>query len=147
MDFTITFTVYLDFVYNLVFLKKRFGYWICFHPMVWGWGVPTSLGPLAKANCVQRLSLCLYNEPNWVCTPISSPEDGNRSNFQNVVFFQEYRTMDRLQKSSRANINFCKYFKLSKQKPVSRVSKLQTCAVLYTCKCFLLKYKHFLHSC
>jgi hypothetical protein len=54
--------------------KQHFGNWICFCPQVSG-------------RLVQQLRLALSKGPNRVgVSPSSSPEDGSRSSFWNMVF-------------------------------------------------------------
>jgi hypothetical protein len=54
----------------------------------WRGETPTQLSPLERVNLsLQWLRLALSKRPNWVgvSCPLS-PEDGNRSSFQNVMF-------------------------------------------------------------
>jgi hypothetical protein len=49
---------------------------------------------------VQRLRLAFCKWPNWIGHSLSSPEDGNRSSFRNVMFsgYVDIRTMAAVQK-------------------------------------------------
>jgi hypothetical protein len=51
---------------------------------------------------IRRLMLALSKGPNKVGVSLTSPEDGNRSSFRNVVFSSDlgFRTMDKVQKPS-----------------------------------------------
>jgi hypothetical protein len=61
---------------------------------------PTSLGPLDKVN--KWIKLALSKEPSRVGVSLSSPDDGNRSSFRNLVFssYLEFRTIDKVHNPS-----------------------------------------------
>jgi hypothetical protein len=59
-----------------------------------GWESPAVMSPLERAKPVQRLRLSLYNGPNRVGVSHSSPEDGNRSIFRNVMSLVFFRILD-----------------------------------------------------
>jgi hypothetical protein len=56
--------------------------------------------PLGRLENVQWMRLALSNGPNRVGVSLSSPEDGNRSSFWNVVFssYLKFRPIDQVQK-------------------------------------------------
>jgi hypothetical protein len=60
------------------------------------------LVPLERAKQVQLLRLAISKRPNRLGVSLSSPGNGNRSSFRNVVFssYLEFWTMDKVQKPS-----------------------------------------------
>jgi hypothetical protein len=70
----------------------------------YGRKTPTLLGPLERDNLNQSLRLSLSKGPNRVGLVFPPPEDGNRSNFGNVVFssYLEFWKLDKVQNPSNS---------------------------------------------
>jgi hypothetical protein len=71
-----------------------------------GTKTPTLLGPLESAG--QWLRLARFKGSSKVDVSFPLPEDGNRTDFRNVVFsgYIQFRTMDNVQKPSDSECYF-----------------------------------------